>query len=197
MLVSVVLLAGNSSRMGEPKQHVKLQEMTFLEHIIQKLELNKKSFEKMIFVGQKKDEKSKNLIQSKNGTWIINERPEDGPLSSIKLALSSLPEPKPILLWPIDHPLVSAQTLEKLIEIWHQDKTKIAVPSDGERRGHPTIFPKWAQEKFFEADMKVGAKQILSENPEKIQYLLVNDPWIRANINNKEILNKAMATYKP
>lgn len=197
MLISVVLLAGNSSRMGEPKQHVKLQDKTFLELIIQKLLQNKENIEKMVFVGQKKDEKAESLIKSIGGNWVVNEHPENGPLSSIRLALESLDEEKPILLWPIDHPLVSHETIKELMVKWNQDQTRIVVPSSGERRGHPTIFPKWAYKSFFKADMGVGAKQILDENSEKIEYVVVEDPWIRANINNKEILNRAVATYRP
>ncbi len=196
MLVPLVLLAGNSTRMGEPKQHVKLLGKTFLEHVIERLESNKNKFDKMIFVGQEKDKKAQEVVEHFGGIWKINKNPEEGPLSSIRIGLNYLREKKPILLWPVDHPLVSKETLRELIDKWSLDKKKIVVPSDGKRRGHPTIFPEWAYESFFKADMNVGAKQILDNNFNSIQYLVTDDPWIRANLNNKEMLKKAEAFYK-
>lgn len=187
-LASVVLLAGNSKRMGEPKQHVILEGKTFLKHIVEKLIDNQNYFKKMVFVGQQFDLKSQNLVEEMGGIWINNDKPEEGPLSSIKLAIKALNDSYSILLWPTDHPMVQYQTIKNIIEAWKTKQNFITVPSDGQRRGHPTIFPKWACNELLNAPLSSGAKYVLANNPDKIAHIITEDPWIRANFNTPETL---------
>lgn len=189
-LASVTLLAGFSTRMGMPKQHVTIFGKSFLEHVIAALKQNEASFCKKVFVGQEKDEKAQQLVKSIGGFWVNNPTPELGPLSSVRLAIENLSGEYSILLWPIDHPLIKAQTVSSVINAWKKSPDRITLPSNGIRRGHPTIFPNWACKEMFNIELSKGAKQVLLNHPEDITYVITDDPFITTNLNTPEAVKQ-------
>lgn len=189
-LASVTLLAGFSTRMGMPKQHVTIFGKSFLEHVIAALKQNEASFCKKVFVGQEKDEKAQKLVKSIDGIWLNNPTPELGPLSSIRLAIKELSDDFSILLWPIDHPLIKQQTVSSVIKNWKTSPDFITLPSNGVRRGHPTIFPAWACKEMFDINLVGGAKQVLQNHPNQINYVLTDDPFITTNLNTPEAVKQ-------
>ncbi len=194
-LTSLVLLAGNSTRMGRPKQHLMLGNQTFLQLIIDKLR-SVDAITRMLFVGQPGDTGGHDAVGECNGVWINNPTPEDGPLSSIRLALSEIAEDSAILLWPVDHPMISETTVKSLVTEWQKKPEMITVPSDGKKRGHPSIFPAWCQPLFKEISLADGARRILQMNPQRISHMLTDDLWITRNLNTPESLAEAQNWLK-
>lgn len=190
-LTSLVLMAGFSRRMGRPKQHVELRGKTFLTHIIEKLLNSSQNIKQMYFVGQQNDSFGMDIVKKYKGFWVTNPKPENGPLSSIRLALEKIPESSAILLWPTDHPMIDEKTVKDLIAAWMKEPDLITLPSDGKRRGHPSIFPAWCRRYFYEIDLNEGARGIMRLFPDRINHVLVGDPWITKNINTPEILFEA------
>ena len=191
-IASVVLMAGYSRRMGHLKQHVILNQKTFLEHIIEKLCFFPNVISTKIFVGQESDELGQQKIKEISGIWISNLQPDDGPISSIRLALDKVPpSADAIVLWPTDHPMIEYNTLEKLICSYKEKPDFITLPSDGTHRGHPAIFPKWCFDYFKHKELNNGAKTLLQMFPDKINYVLTDDIWITRNINTPELLHEA------
>ncbi len=193
-LTSVVLMAGYSKRMGQLKQHVLLEGESFLSHIIKKIISFPNDISANIFVGQDNDELGKRIVREHEGIWISNLHPDDGPISSIRLALDKILNSslgKTIMLWPIDHPMVEIQTLEKIIKAFREKSDFITLPSDGTHRGHPAIFPEWCFNLLKNQDLKNGAKTLLPMFPDKINYVLTDDVWITKNINTPSLLEEA------
>jgi len=188
---ALILLAGFSTRMGQLKQHTRLGGRTFLEMIIDKLSASRQHLHQLLFVGQQDDNEAQKLVESSGGIWLVNPHPELGPLSSIRIAVEQSSDEAAKLLWPIDHPMISAATVERLIELWRSKPDLITVPSSGIRRGHPTIFPGWCCREFFNIELSAGAKQILQLFPDRINYLLTDDIWIMKNLNTPQMLAEA------
>lgn len=191
MLYSVCLLAGYSSRMGQPKQHVKINGASFLTIVERKLAACQGDLQARIFVGQIGDETSEQFVSDKKGIWLTNPSPEDGPLSSIRLAVKAMPTGSALLLWPVDHPMTSIASLKAIIKAHQRNPEAIIVPSYDMRRGHPSVFPGWCRQLFFEIDLEGGARMILRRHPDRIIHVEVDDPWILRNINTPEALEDA------
>lgn len=191
MLTSVVLMAGYSKRMGQLKQHVVLNGKTFLTYIIDTLKQFQSHISYNIYVGQENDKLGQEQVKKSNGIWISNLNPENGPLSSIRLAIKEKPDSSAIMIWPTDHPLIKSDTLDLLIKNWEKNPEMICLPSDGNRRGHPAIFPNWSFNYLNQIDLSKGAKAVLQMFPEKINYVLTDDIWITRNINTPELLEEA------
>lgn len=187
----ICLLAGHSSRMGSPKQHVLLNGSTFLEHLLARLAALRGRLGDLFFVGQAQDEKARGKILGFGGRWVVNPAPDDGPLSSIRLAMGGIPPGTGFLLWPVDHPFVAVSTVEALLGEIEADPTSLVIPSDGERRGHPSYFPAWLRDELFAAPLDAGAKWVVQQHPDRIRHVLTTDPWIRRNINTPDLLAAA------
>ena len=188
MLCSVCLLAGYSSRMGQPKQHVEIKGESFLEIIERKLAAHQTDFQARFFVGQADDEKSQKFVKNIGGIWVSNPHPEDGPLSSIRLAVNEMPAQSALLLWPIDHPMVAPETVDAIVAAHQHAPEAIIAPSYEMKRGHPSVFPAWCRQLFFEIALDGGARTILRQHPERIVHVAVDDPWILRNLNTPEAL---------
>ncbi|MBU1109365.1 MAG: nucleotidyltransferase family protein [Candidatus Riflebacteria bacterium] len=191
MLDALVLLAGFSTRMGQLKQHTMLADSTFLELVIRKLSSNRKHLRHLLFVGQSEDAESQKLVKDNGGIWLVNPNPELGPLSSIRIAIEQSSGDTGKLIWPVDHPMISTTTVNKLIALWQENTDMIVVPSSGSRRGHPTIFPGWCCSEFSRIELNEGAKKILQLYPDRIKYLLTDDIWVMKNLNTPQLLAEA------
>lgn len=197
-LVPVVLLAGFSSRMGVLKQHLEYKGKTFLMHIIDKLRAIKDFItQPYIFVGQANDNKSKDLVITNEGMWLVNNNPELGMISSILIALDYLTNiftNLSIILWPIDFALVELDTLTKLVETFYiNEGRKFIVPSYNLKRGHPVIIPSWASKELYLVPHDVGARWLFNKYDHEIEYVVVDDKLCVKNVNTpadyKELLD--------
>jgi len=159
-ITPVILAAGDSSRMGYPKALLPLGPEVFLTHILgiaQRAGLGKPT----VVLGR-----SASIIQSRiderQVTVLINPDPERGQLSSIQLALSSLP-PDCIaaMIWPVDQPLVSLDLIINLAQLFLSSDYLIAHPVCGEKGGHPAIFRRDLFQEFMEAPLDEGPKKIV------------------------------------
>ncbi len=196
-ICSVVLLAGYSKRMGKPKQHVRINDQTFLQTIIARLAKNRQFLHSSIFIGQEQDMESRRQTAESQGQWLTNPNPEIGPISSIRLALNIMPEDSAMLLWPVDHPMISSHTVTDLITLWQHNPDSIVVPSDGERRGHPTIFPACCRKDFLDKNLEKGAKSVLHQNSDRIVHMVTQDIWTMKNLNTPELLEEARLFLQP
>lgn len=191
MITAVCLLAGYSSRMGQPKQHIELGNKTFIERIVANLHENASFIGKVIMVGQANDSRSQNLAEQSGALWISNPNPDEGPLSSIRLALSHFEPDSAMLMWPVDHPMVRPTTIRELCRHHFLQPEMIVVPSIDNRRGHPTIFPAGLLNEFQQIPENEGAKKILIQHPEMILHVVTDDVWVRKNLNTPQMLEEA------
>lgn len=177
--------------MGQPKQHVELGGMTFIERITKNLRENAGHVAKIIMVGQAGDSRSQKLAAAIDATWISNPAPENGPLSSIRLALPMIQPDSAMLMWPVDHPMIAPATVEALCRQHLCTPDQIIVPSIDNRRGHPSIFPAELLPEFFAIPEDEGARKILQLHPERIEHVITDDIWVRKNLNTPELLAEA------
>lgn len=178
--------------MGRPKQHVVVGGRTFLEHLLAGLAgLGSALAPPLAFVGQAGDAEGRARVEAAGGTWVVNPRPEDGPLSSIRVALDLLPPGRGFLLWPVDHPLVRPSTLAALVAAARLEPGALVVPSVDQRRGHPVVFPGWAAAELRAAPLDEGARWVFQRHPDRIVHVTVDDRWIRFNVNTPEALAEA------
>ena len=187
----ICLLAGFSERMGKPKQHVLVGDRTFLGHLLQTLGKFEGKIFPRLFVGQSDDLPGRAQAKADGGIWINNPQPENGPLSSIWLALERLPPRKGFLLWPVDHPLVSSPTIDVLLNAATEHPEELVVPSFEKRRGHPVIFPAWAAQELRLAPLEKGARWLIQRHPDKVLHINVKDRWVCGNLDTPELLAEA------
>lgn len=162
-------------RMGYPKALLPLESDCFLTWIL-KVAQNAKLGKPTVVLGKNARE-----IQTRIQEWqidlLINTEPERGQLSSIQMALSSLPpESGAAMIWPVDQPLVSVNLVDNLARKFLDSSALIAYPMYGERLGHPAIFHRNLFREFMEAPLEEGPKEILLSHQADTAVLPTDEP---------------------
>ena len=119
MSQALILCAGSSSRMGQPKALCQLAGQTILGRIVATLaEVGIQSPQVIVAAPHGNAIAAWLQAQSLSSVQLRwNLHPEDGMLSSIQCGLAQLsPSHSGTLLWPVDVPLVKAQTVQRLLD---------------------------------------------------------------------------------
>jgi CTP:molybdopterin cytidylyltransferase MocA len=168
-VVAVVLAAGEGRRMGGPKALVRLQGTTFVERCVERMR-RPGVCEVVVVVGPLADRVAALLP---GVTCVSNPRAADGMLGSILCGLDAADErvADAVLLHPVDHPLVEAATVDRVVEAL-AGGARIAVPSREGRRGHPGGFARPAWPSLRGAAPARGARAVLADHPDWVVHVL-------------------------
>jgi CTP:molybdopterin cytidylyltransferase MocA len=103
---------------------------------------------------------------------VYNPRHTEGMLSSIWCGLDRAEKlgADAVLLHPVDHPLVEAATVDRVIDALREGAV-IAVPSHAGRRGHPGGFAREAWPALREVSPSRGARGVLHDHPDWIVHV--------------------------
>ena len=117
---------------------------------------------------------------------IVNDGYREGMLTSVWRGLDAAEEggAEAILLHPVDHPLLAAETVDRVVAALEEGAT-IAVPSYAGRRGHPAGFARRAWPALRSAAADRGARGVLADHPDWVVHV-PGDPGCRAGIDTPE-----------
>ncbi|MGH9739866.1 MAG: nucleotidyltransferase family protein [Candidatus Acidiferrales bacterium] len=193
-LAAAILAAGESRRMGTPKALLPYRGKNFTEHLLEVTNHERVGF-KRIVVGAHAEEISSN-VRAGDAEIVVNQEWQSGQLSSIQAAISSLPngETAGLLLCPVDHPLVSADLLARLIEAFDSSGKVIVLPTYQGRRGHPLIFAEVLYQEILAASPEVGARQVVWTHAADVLEVPTDEQGVVLNLNDPATLKSAMET---
>jgi molybdenum cofactor cytidylyltransferase len=190
MLAAVILSGGASSRMGSPKALLAYQGRPFLEHLLA-ITVHPKISVRRVVLGAHAEPIAKNIALAADEI-VINDDWEKGQLSSIQSAIRSLPAgTEGLLLCLIDHPLISGDLVNELIEQFYLKRQKIVLPVYQGRRGHPVIFPVALYEELLQAPLEKGARAVVWAHAADVLEVPTNEEGCVLNLNDPETLHRA------
>lgn len=186
-VVGLILAAGKSERMGEPKALLPIMGTTFLEHIINEINQSR-LIDCRIVVGHH----AKNILNylpKLKSILVVNSEYEDGQLSSLRKGIHSLSDLQldGLMVFLVDHPFVDHHLINALLHEFNNNETSIVIPSFQNKRGHPVIFGKDLFKELLESPLKEGAKQVLQKYHEDITYLEWESEKILFNIDTPQL----------
>ena len=147
MDAGVILAAGDSTRMGFPKQLAEIKDKPLLELVIEKVNSN---FELSTVVLGYENELIQEKINLYNSNILINENWEEGIVSSIRTALFFYQEQKQIenlIFFLGDQPEVKDEVIFKLLNN-ESHNSKILIPQYRYKLGFPILIPRQFWSKF-------------------------------------------------
>ena len=159
-LAILILAAGTSSRLGEPKQLVKYQNKTLIQISIEKaLEV---SSNVTVVLGEKAD-LIKKEIENYSIIIMTNQEYKKGIGTSISYGISFLKEFNKTLIMLCDQPFISSTHLQKLIDK-SNNSNKIVCSFYKKDVAVPAIFPKLFYKDLLSLNTDKGAKAIIKKN---------------------------------
>jgi molybdenum cofactor cytidylyltransferase len=194
MLAAVILSGGASQRMGSPKALLPYQGRPFLEHLLD-VTIHPKIGARRVVLG-KDAEPISSAVQLTPNEIVINERWEEGQLSSIQAAIRSLPAGTDgMLLLLIDHPLISSALVNDLIEAFYRPhspgETRIVLPTFRGQRGHPVIFSSSLYQELLSAPLDKGARAVVWAHAGDVLEMPTTEQGCILNLNDPETLKRA------
>lgn len=177
----IILAAGNSSRLGRPKQLLKYKESTLLKNTISVALKIENSFV-IVVTGSSHDliEKEFNLpeiVFSFNSEW------ESGMSSSIKKGIRELlflkPDVEQCVLTVCDQPFVNSSVFENLINKSHKSRKGIVASAYSETLGTPVLFRKKYFKELLDLKGQEGAKKLIKKHSDDV----VSVPFEKGNID--------------
>ena len=147
MDAGVILAAGDSTRMGFPKQLAEIKDKPLLELVIEKVNSN---FELSTVVLGYENELIQEKINFYNSNILINENWEEGIVSSIRTALFFYQEQKQIenlIFFLGDQPEIKDEVIFKLLNN-ESHNSKILIPQYRYKLGFPILIPRQFWSKF-------------------------------------------------
>lgn len=160
----VILAAGKSSRMKQPKQLLKINGKNLLDIIIEKtLKIQKENI--FCVLGANADIIKSQLKENKI-LFLDNQNYEEGLSSSIIHAIKYIELKKSIqrILFILgDQPEISEKYLEEMLIISNDKTDKIVATKYKKNYGVPTVFPSQYFNKLKEIEGDKGAKELLKK----------------------------------
>lgn len=188
--VAIVPAAGSSLRMGRDKLLLPWGETVVLAAVLASLRAG--GAERVVVVASATNAALLDWLEETDQEWTLNERPEEGMLSSVWAGLSALGggesirrQAAPLLICPGDLPEIDPATVERLLEAIRAGAS-LAVPTFLGRRGHPlAVAPVWAAE-IPAIDPEIGLRQLLELHRDGVTELTVEDEGILRDLDTPE-----------
>lgn len=182
MVSAILLAAGESKRMGKPKQLMPFGRSTILEQTIDNL-LNSEVSEVIVVLGYRAEEMIK-TVAIKPVKVAINPAYHQGMSTSIVTGLNLVDDgAQAVMLALADQPLVDSKTINRLIDEFFNYDKGIAIPVYHSRRGHPIIFSIKYKGELLKLKGDIGGRQIIKQHPDDVLEVAVGCEGINIDIN--------------
>ncbi len=183
-IAGVVLAAGDSSRMGRPKQTLPFRGKTVLEAVVDTA-LRSSLARVVVVLGHRAAELSA-LLAGRDAGLVTNADYLKGQSSSTKLGLQAVRDDADAALFLLgDQPLVSLATIESLLEAYRQQPSPIIQPVFEGRRGNPVLFGRETFAHFAALADDQGARSLFKIFGERVRKIAVPDPYIHFDIDTE------------
>ncbi|HXH51139.1 MAG TPA: nucleotidyltransferase family protein [Terriglobia bacterium] len=186
VIVGIILAAGVSSRMGADKALLMYRGRTFLENII--AALREGGVQRVLVVlGHNADVIQQSLDLS-SVEVVLNQDYRRGQTSSLQAGLGVLgkDEPDGIVLCLVDHPALSADTVQKLKQYFKSTGKPVIVPQTQGKHGHPVLLGREVFGRIAALGPGLGADIVIHQYRDRTEYVEVTDPGILLDVDDPE-----------
>ena len=183
MITAVILAAGASKRMGQPKMLLPWGEGTVLSHVISVF--RKAGVDDIVVVtggARKQVERIAAQLQVRS---IFNENYAEGEmLLSLQLGIGALThQAQGMLVGLGDQPQVEERSVRTVCEMFLERKSLLVVPSYRMRRGHPWLIGRSLWDTLLDMKPPQTSRDFLNTHTDAIQYVDLDDAGILADLD--------------
>jgi len=186
----IILAAGSSSRLGQPKQLVKFRGKTLLQQTIDHAD-NFDFSPKILVLGANQDQITEQ-ISLKNFQPVFNKGWNEGIASSLRVGITKAKilntEIEHILILLSDQPFVSEELIKKLLESHSSVSNGITACKYGEAIGVPAIFSSHFFPDLLALEGDQGARKLIMKSQSEINIVPFLDGYF--DVDTPEDLDK-------
>lgn len=191
MISAIILAAGQSRRMGQPKMLLPWGKLTVIEHVVTTF-LNAGIKDIIVITGGVR-EQVEDVIAAYPVRTIYNQDFANGEmLSSLQCGFRAMvDQSRATLIGLGDQPQVQVEVVRRVCEAYRENKSQLIVPSFQMRRGHPWLVdhPLWNE--LLEMHSPESPRDFLNRHANEIHYVEVDTPSILADLDTPDDYQKS------
>jgi len=186
MISAIILAAGQSKRMGQPKMLLPWGEQTVLTHVISVFQSAGVS-DIIIVTGGARVE-IEELVSGLNvGINHNDEYAKSEMLSSIQCGIRTLTrQTQAALIGLGDQPQVQERSVRRVCEAFFETRSNLVVPSYQMRRGHPWLVASPLWDELLKMDSPQSPRDFLSTHAKEIKYVDIDNPSILEDLDTPD-----------
>jgi molybdenum cofactor cytidylyltransferase len=186
MIAAIILAAGQSKRMGQPKMLLPWGKLTVIEHVITTF-LNA-GIEDLVLVTGGTQRQVEQVSEPYPVRRIYNPAYATGEmLSSLQCGLQALsPQVEAVLVALGDQPQIQEGSVRAITGAYRQSGARLVVPSFRRRRGHPWLVARPLWDEILAMQSPESPRDFLNRHAAEIQYVNVDTPSILADLDTPE-----------
>ncbi len=166
----LVLAAGASTRLGQPKQLVRIGGRPALHVVVSQAVALAGHAVTVVLGAQARD--LTRLLTHSPASIIVNREWEQGMASSIRCGVAALPPGcDAVLVLLGDQVAVTAEDLRRLAGSWRGQEGVIAASVYRHTIGVPAIFPRWCFSELSQLRGDIGARQVLQRHAHRLAHV--------------------------
>jgi molybdenum cofactor cytidylyltransferase len=163
----LVLAAGASRRLGQPKQLVQLGGQPVLHRVVANA-VSLAGHAVTVVIGAHAGQMTRMLAHSP-AAIVVNRQWEEGMGSSLRFGIAALPPACDAVLTLLgDQVGITADDLKRLADAWKGEDSVIAASVYDQRVGVPAIFPRSFFSELAQLRGDHGARQVLERNSQRL-----------------------------
>jgi len=175
MIWAVLLAAGESRRMGTPKQLLPFGRTTVIETAVEHI-LASGADRTLIVLGAAHD-RIEPLLRRFPVDVTVNPDFREGMLSSVRWGIRRLPsDARAALIFLADQPWITAKTIDRVIEAYKTSGCGLVLPVFEKSGGHPLLIDLKYRAEIGGLDPSVGLKQLVARHPGDVRRVRSADP---------------------
>ena len=191
MISAIILAAGQSKRMGQPKMLLPWGKSTVIEHVISTF--LHAGIEDVIVVTGGAREQVEAVISQHPVQKIHNRDYEAGEmLSSLQRGLGATPnQAQAVLVGLGDQPQVQERSVRLICEAYRESKSNLIVPSFQMRRGHPWLVARPFWDEILELQPPESLRDFLNRHKNDIHYVNMDTESILEDLDTPDDYQKS------
>ena len=177
MIAGIVLAAGQSSRLGRPKQLLPLQGEPLLRHTLRAI-LASSLDDVLVVVGHEADV-VREAIADLPVRVVFNPEFATGQSTSVRAGLDALASDTNAAMFLLgDQPTVDPQVIDSLIDAWQKTKSPVVAPKYRDGIGNPVLFDRAIFPKLTALRGDTGARKIVRAHQQRgrLHVVEITDP---------------------
>jgi molybdenum cofactor cytidylyltransferase len=189
-IAGIVLAAGLSRRMGQPKMVLPWGERTVIGKVVSTLQ--NAGVRSIIVVTGGTVRLVEAALVDYNVSTVFNPNYANGDmLFSIQTGLASLPEQIHATLVVLgDQPLIEEKTVREMLRLYREDKPLLIVPSYDMRRGHPWLIGKELWSDIQNMVPPATMRDFFQQHNQMIHYMPVDTASVLSDLDTPEEYEK-------
>lgn len=193
---AIILAAGESKRMGEPKLLLRLAGRTIIETVVEQA-LASRAGQTIVVLGA-----GRGLMEAQISRFpveiVFNPDFKTGMLSSVIRGLGRLPDSaRAAVILLADQPFVSSGHIDAVIAAYIESQRGIVLPVCHGRRGHPLLLDLKYRGEIKGLSRRVGLRDLLRRHADDILEVPADDPAVLRDIDDRGDYLRARSSPLP